>query len=208
MGLRFPVKNMTVQELTQRTSPAAVPGGNTESYPTVFYDTQTYLAAGSNQLTFFQNTNADATLSNMEAAGSFPDPKFWQLWGVTLTPLLPVSDAAVPTAWRDMERLVLTGRPILTLTISDKNYGPIPITFVHASGGVTGFGYQVAAVAATAIQYANNGTFDGGYCYAGAILIPPKVNFNWTIRWGNPQAVAADTLLRLEMNGVIHRRIL
>ena len=208
MGARFPVKPKTVQELAQMTSPATVPGGNVESYPTVWFDTQTYLAAGSANLRFFQTTNQDQTLSNMENAGSFPDPKFFQLWYVTCTVLLPTNELAVPSQWADMDNIVRIGRPNLSISISDKTYGPIPLTFAHASGGPTGFGYNAAAVAATATEYANNGVFDGGYCYAGSIIIPPKVGFNWLIEWGNAQAVLADTLIRLEMNGVSYRRIL
>lgn len=206
---KVPVVPMTTDRLKALTEPRSTPGGNMEAYRHILYDTQTYPAAGAAApLTFFQVTNADRTLSNMEQAGTLPDPKFLQLWYVSCDIILPVAADAAPQQLQDLANLISVGRPIFSLIISDKEYGPWPLSFLHCSGGVVGFGYAAAAVAATATEYGNNGIMDGGFCTDGAIVIPPKVGFNATIRWGNPQAVLADTLIRVNLDGVISRRIL
>lgn len=206
--MRVPVRARSLAELQAITSPVSVPDGQSEAIRYTFFDTQTYVAAGSAQLSFFQSVNADKTLSNMQSQGQFPDPQYFELWYISCDVLLPVSSAAVPAAWADMTSLIETGRPILELVISDKRYVQVPLTFCHASGGISGFGYSVAALAATAKEYANNGIFDGGYCVDGAIILPPKVGFTVNIRWGNPIAVAADTPIRVNLDGVLHRRVL
>lgn len=205
---RVPVKARSIAELAAITSPVAIPAGQSEAIRYVYYDTQTYATAGSAQLTFFQNVNNDLTLSNMEAQGQLPDPKYLELWYISADILLPASQDDPAVAWDDMISLVLTGRPVLSLVISDKTYVRVPLTYCHASGGAVGFGYNLAGVDATAKEYANNGIFDGGYCVDGAITIPPKVGFQVNITWGNPTAVAADTRIRVNLDGVLHRRVL
>lgn len=205
---RVPVRPRSVTELASLTSPVSIPAGQSEAIRWQYYDTQTYLQAGSSALTFFQTVSNDVTLSNMEAQGQLPDPKYLELWFVSCDILLPKASAAVPNAAGDMLNLVMIGRPIFTLTISDKVYIRTPLSFLHASGGVDGFGYSVAAVAATAAEWANNGVQDGGYCVDGSIIIPPKVGFQASIAWGNAQAVLADTRIRINLDGVLHRRVL
>lgn len=208
--MRIPIRGYTFEELEGQATPAALPGGNLEAYHQPYYDTQTYPAAGIGELTYFQDVSNDRSLSNMEAQGQFPDPKFFRLFGIMCDILLPNA----VDAWDDMVNLISIGRPMLSLTISDKLYGPIPLQMCHTSGGIQGFGTHAAAttVAATTIdvvtQYANNGIQDGGFSHDGAILIPPKIGFNINVRWGNAQAVANDTLIRVLLDGVIYRRIL
>jgi len=206
---RVNIGQPTLAQLRQSVEPKTDPGGNMESYHHVLYDTQTYLAAGTTTLlNFFQTTSQDRTLSNMEQAGTLPDPKFLTLWFVSVDILIPPSLAAPPIAWQDMATILWTGRPIIRLVISDKEYGPVPLSFCHASGGVTGFGVSLADATATGLAYANNGVQDGGFYVGGGIIIPPKVGFNVEVRWGNPAAVDADTLVRVNLDGVMHRRIL
>jgi hypothetical protein len=204
--MRIPIKGYTFEQLEAQTTPAALPGGNLEAYHQPYYDTQTYLAAGSGELTYFQTVSNDRSLSNMEAQGQFPDPKFFRLFGIMCDIILPNA----VDAWDDMVNLISVGRPTLALTISDKLYGPIPLQMCHTSGGIQGFGVAATTVAATTIesQWANNGIQDGGFSHDGAILIPPKIGFSVNVRWGNAQAVANDTLIRIILDGVIYRRIL
>lgn len=205
----IPVRALTASELSAKSSPASTQGGALESYRASFFDTETYPAAGIGELDFFVTTKADPTLSNMRTAGQFQDPDFFQLWALALDFILPVSADAAPTAWADMDNLVRTGRPIVTLNISDKNYGPWLATEMHGTGGATGFGYSDAGVVGVLDhEYANNGILGHSLWLDGSIIIPPKIGFRINIRWGNAQAVAADTLVRPVMQGVIARRIL
>jgi len=202
--MRIPIEGYTFEQLEAQTTPAALPGGNLEAYHQPYYDTQTYPAAGIAELTYFQTVANDLTLSNMEAQGQFPDPKFFRLFGIMADIILPNG----VVAWNDMVNLITVGRPIISLTISDKRYGPFPLQMAHTSGGIQGFGYTGGDLAQVSQEWANNGIQDGGFSHDGAILIPPKIGFSVTVRWGNAQAVAADTLIRLILDGVIYRRIL
>lgn len=202
MGVRVPVKPKSLAQLRLQSNPQAVEGGQSEALRWTLYDTQTYVSTATRQLRYFQTTNQDLSLSNMEAPASLPNPQYFEIFYFGADVLLP----AAVTAWEDMIALILTGRPTFTFSISNKTYGPFPLSYFHASGGVTGFGYTT--VAATGTEYANNGTFDGGYCVDGAITIPPVTNFSVTLDWPAALTLAADTLIRVNMDGVLHRKVL
>lgn len=208
--MHFPVNALSVRDLEAMVSPEAVPGGNLEAVPTMFYDTQTYPAAGTAALQYFRVTNNDQTLSNMAGAGQFPDPQFFQIYYFTCDVIIPSAafSAAAPAVWQDVNQIMLAARPTFTFSLSDKPYGTVPLSLLSAAGGIKGFGYSNAAVAATAVEYATN-TGGSPWCVDGAIIIPPKTNFSVEVRFGNAAAaVAADTLVRIGMVGNWHRRIL
>ena len=48
------------------------------------YDTQTFTSATTTELTFFQTTNADPTITNMRQGGTLPSPWSLQLHMITL----------------------------------------------------------------------------------------------------------------------------
>lgn len=206
--MNFPITPRPLAELAAMTSPVAVPDGQSEAIRWVAFDTQTYLQAGSATLNFFQAVNADQTISNMQQPGSFPDPQYMEIYQISCDVLLPATVVAAPAAFADMINLIMVGRPLLSLIISDKRYVQVPLSFCHASGGAQAFGYNSAAVAAVAHEFANNGIFDGGFWIDGSITIPPKVGFQVRIDWGNAQAVLANTLIRINLDGVLHRRVL
>lgn len=208
MSFRVPVRPATNAQLDKWANPSAVAGGQNEAVPWVLYCTQDMVTDDTLLLNFFQTLHADKSLGNMELAGMLPDPQFFQAYYFGLDVLMPVADAAVPAAWDEMHTLVLTGRGYWTFVVSDKNYGPFPVSFLHASGGVTGFGYNAAAAALTATEFANNGTFDGGWCVDGAHIIPPKVGFKVTMQWPAVTTLTATTKLRMWIAGVLHRRVL
>lgn len=206
----FQIRPYSKQQLDAFTTPAAIPGGNMEAYPKVLYDTQTYVAAGSaTLLTFFTTTNADLTLSNMEGPGQLPDPKYFNIWQIRCHIILPESDAAAPTAWGNLQSIVDTRRPRFRLTIQDKPYGDIPLIDMPHGGGLHGFGYSDGTGAGVVShEYAHNGAMTGGFWVGGALWLKPKVNFSATINWGGATvAVAADTLIRIELHGVEYRAI-
>lgn len=206
----FQIKPYSLQTLQGITTPAAIIGGNMEAYPKVLYDTQTYVAAGSaTLLSFFSTTNADLSLSNMEGPGQLPDPKFFNIFQIQCHVILPESDAAAPTAWRDLQSIVDTRRPRFRLTIQDKPYGDIPLINMPSPGGLHGFGYSDGTGAGVVShEYANNGAPTGGWWVGGALWIKPKVNFVGQIFWGGATAaVAADTLIRVQLVGVEYRAI-
>lgn len=206
--MRVPIKPRTLEELRNITTPAPVVGGNMEVFRDPLYDTQSYPAAGIAQLNFFVNPNADQTLSNIEQGGTVPDPEYYQLWYARVTPIIPPTVAAAPTTWRDMQRLMTIGRPTLTLTIMSKPYGPWHVHEMGTSGPqYYGYSTQVAAAGGTSTEIANAGPDMAGFCFDGALWLLPKASYRAVIRWGNPQAVAVDTLLRLTLDAAHYRAI-
>lgn len=215
-GFGFPVVGRTLAQLKKMASPDAAVRGTSEAIAWTLFDTQTYDDAVTTQLAFFQVTNTDRSITNMQTGGTLPDPQFFEIYYFGMDVLQQVtSDVTTdvtPGAWDNIQRLMLTSRAFWTFTISDKEYGPWPASLLHGSGGVQGFGFAATTVAATSLanQYGLNGPVDGGYCMDGAIVIPPKVGFRLQLNW--PAAVdllgTVDVELRAMMHGVLHRRVL
>lgn len=184
------------------------------------YDTQVYPTTGITSLTFFTATNADKTLSNMEAAGQFPAPQSFQIYNICCD-LYPnaagLSEVAAPAAPAtsvpgnvdDMQKILLQARPVWTLNISSKIYGPYSLTLLHGTGGpqgfLSGFGTVAAAVVA---QHARNETSEG-WNYYGSIIIPEQTSFSITVTFqGTLVPVNAAHNIRLSLLGIQQRRVL
>lgn len=206
--VKVPVRPQTFGKLHAESRPSLP--GQPEAIPWVFYDTQTYISGTTTELTFFQVTNVDRTISNMPNAGQLPDPQYfqWYYWGCDI-----LLDASVDTgndeagAIDDVAKLLFTGRGIATFTLSDKVYGPFPQSFLHASGGPTGFASSTFTPPVS-IQYANNGVFDGGFSWGGAITISPKEGFVHRLNWSAAQTLqAGNTDIRLWMLGLLSRKV-
>lgn len=207
--MRVPVQPRTLEELQKLTTPAAVAGGNMEAFRDVLTDTQTYAAAGptGGRLSFFATTNSDPSLSNAVQAGTVPDPEYWQLYYLRAFPILGPQKAANPSRWADVFNLMVGYRPMVTLTIMNKPYGPWPMRPMGVSGPQV-FGYADAAVAGVNDhEYAQAGADLGGFCLDGALWLLPKASFRVTIQWGAASTVAADTLIAVELDGTHYRAI-
>lgn len=182
-----------------------------EAVPYVFYDTQLYTSGTTVQLTFFAGTQTDRSLSNMEAAGALPDPQYFEVQFFGCDILCDASLAGASTevgALDDLQKLLLVSRSRFTFTMSNKTYGPIPLSFLHASGGATG-AMAGTMTAPNMVQVANNGIFDGGYYVGGSIVIPPKVGFGMVLDFSGAQTLnAGNTYIRLWMHGQLNRRVL
>lgn len=199
---KFPVISRTFQQLKELVRPQA---GRSEAVPHFFYDSETYVSAVTTELSFFTNTKASRNLSNLTPAGSLPSDQEFEIYGV----FLDIIADPVATSWLDVSRLIkgaggVNGGPIWQLTISDKNYGPEPLTALGPTGGITGF----SDAAAAPIQYANNGHVQCGWWADAAIVIPPEISFSLTTRWQAPVTLSGDTLLRISLGGTLHRRVL
>lgn len=206
MGFRVAVKAKTRAELVRQSNPGV--GDQPEALSWVFYDTQPYVSGATVRLPFFQQTGQSQAITNMEAGGQLPDPQFFEIAYFGCDILTDVFDGATAAAGglNDVQRLVLTSQAYWSFNISNKSIGPFPLSFCHASGGVTGF---VAGATATLGGYANNGIFDGGFCVDQAITIPPKVGFFVDVNWPTAVTLGQDpTQVRFWMAGTLHRRVL
>ena len=209
MSRGFAIRPKTFQQLNAEAFPQSV--GQPECFAHYWYDTQTYLDNATTQLTFFAATQADRSLSNLPTAGQLEDPQFFEIHCIMLD---AVADAGFVTtaaggvagAIDDLGLLMVTGRPRVTLNISDKQYGPWPATLMHASGGPVGFGWGTFT-AEESLQYGNNGPPDGGLFIGGSIIIPPKVGFRLTMDWPAAVNLTDDYRLKMTLGGVLHRAV-
>ena len=205
--LRFPVRAKTLAQLKQLSEPQAVAGGTSEAIPWVFYDTQTYVDNTTVNLQYFTQTPANRNLGNLNPAGSLPEPQYFEIYSFNMD---VIQAASSTTAWTDLNQLLTgptgNGGPIFTFSLADKNYGPWPLTYLHGSGGITGFGLGPAAAAVE--EYANNSIPDGAFWMDGALCIPPNQAFGATIAWQAPEDISGNLLIRVAMAGVLHRRVL
>lgn len=211
MGLIDPiVMAKSKAQLAQIVDPQVVAGGQSEAVPWVLYDTQLFTSAATTTQTFYATQQNDRTLSNLLQAGALTDPQYFEIFNLGFDVLTAnTSDAGGATGRiDDIQRIMLVGRPIFTLTISDKNYGPFPLSFLHTSGGAVGMGWGTFT-AEESIQYGNNSLPDGGWNWRGSVVIPPKVGFSVTVQWAAAQTLTGgNPQLRFWMAGVLHRRVL
>lgn len=217
---RIAIPVLGYDDLVQSANPrsAAVP----ESIPWWFYDTQTYTSTATTQLTFFAATTGNRDLSNLESGGQIPDPNFFAVHYINAdfmqnaagTPYTTTAGigAAVTnaSALNDVGELLLSGRARFTLTISDKRYGPWPLSVTGGTGAALGFSAIAGLSGAGNAQRSDFGynALTGGAFIGGKIMIPPKVGFSVVVDWPAALTLTGDYRVRLTMYGVYYRRIL
>ena len=183
-----------------------------EALPWVLYDTQAWTTAVTTTQTYFTTVQNDKTLGNMEGPGQLPDPQFFEVHYIGCDFLLtPNSVAAVAAAGplTDIAQFLFAQRGTFEFNISNKRMGPFPLSFLHASGGPTGYLAITNAAAAQKNEYANNGVFDGGFCVGGALLIPPKGSFDIPLRLAAAATLQTSPLnVRVWQAGALYRRVL
>ena len=206
---RFRIVNRTKDQLREMVTPKSVVGGNLQAIPYVLYDTQTYLSGATVDLSFFQEPQADQTLSNLTGS-TLPIDEWVEIEWMFISPIVPATNTdAAGSSWRIMDALMWQGRPTHTLTIQNKDYGILPTSFFHSEGGISGYGYNQASVATTVLEYANWGQ-GYGYWVGGQIVLPPQAGFNTRLRWNAPVTVPGgnDIRIRVSYLGTLHRPIL
>lgn len=191
----------------------ATPGpGDLESYPDIKYDRQTFPQAGGVARLAFYTAVGAQNVTNMEAAGQFPAPQWFQLFQVCVTPMAagpsnittPASGTNQTGILNDWDLLTKTQGAILNLAIAKKQYGPWPLLAHHGlGGGASGFITQAAAT--TGQQTVSNGPADGGFGPQGEIIIPPNVGFTVSIDLTAAQALTVATLVEVAFVGRIYR---
>jgi hypothetical protein len=184
-----------------------------ESYPHIIYDRQTYAQAGQASVSFFSTLSNDPTITNMEAAGQFPSPQWFQPFGIMVTPMAAGPSNITPGAsgtnltgiQNDWDLLTKTQRAVLSLSIAKKQYGPWPVLALHGTGGAMGF--FTNSTASLTAQQVQNGWPDGGFGPQGEIVIPPNVGWSVTIQLAAAQAVTVATLIEVAIVGRLYRAV-
>jgi len=202
---------LTAAQLAAAANPLSA--GQPEAQPWFLYDTQLITSGTTTSASFFVNQNADKTMSNIESGGQLPDPQYFIVHYVTCDILdPPVANAGhAATALgpvNDIDVLLKTQRATFTFSMSNKNYGPFPLTLCHATGGATGNG-TATYTAEASIWYGNNGIVgSGGFPFLGSLVIPPKVGFNITVNFAAAPTLSGNINMRIGMAGVLYRRVL
>lgn len=210
MGFGVRYNAATRAQLRAKSTP---PSGNApEAIWWQYYDVQTYVDAVTTELNFFQVTNVDRTITNMPAAGQLPDPQWLSIFDITVDYLVQNTSVAgavgVTGVYNDLALLINVGRPVWTLQLSDKNYGPFSLSLLHGTGGPVGFIAANGTAAATEQHQLASNVLNPGWNYKGSLIIPPKTNFVINVRWSAAQNLTANVLMRLSLHGILSRRTL
>lgn len=206
--MRFEVAPLTYEEIIGQGRPQLP--NQPEAFQAVLFDTLQYPTANpAVALTFFQqNAQQDPTITNV-ANGNIPSGYNFRMQALNLDILAEPSFTgnAVTGTLTDIARFLKTNRATLQFKINDKEYGQIPATFAHASGGETGF-VAASYTAPQGYQFGNNGIFDGGFDTDGAQWILDKQPFSVKLSF-QPAAVALsqNVYVRVSMRGTLYRPV-
>ena len=211
--MRYKIVPKTKAQLMRLANPEMA--NQPEVLPWILYDTQVFTSASTTSLSFFTTLQTNKSLGNMESAGQLPDPQFFEMHyiGCDIMRVVTTAAGATPGAIDDIQKVLFgdagTGADAgrFTFTMSNKRFGPFPLSFCHASGGATGFGWGTFT-AEESLQYGNNSIPDGGFYCGGTIIIPPKIGFDVTLDWGGTIPLASNVAVRMNLVGVLHRRVL
>lgn len=197
-------------------------GNAPESVPWWFYDTQLYTSAATVSSVFFAAPQASRDLGNLPTGGALPDPNFFAIHYLNVdfmqnaagTPYTTTAGigAAVTNAGalNDVGSLLLSGRGRITLTISDKAYGPWPLSVTGGTGAALGFLAIAGLSGAGNAQRSDFGynALTGGAYIGGKVIIPPKVGFQVQLDWPAALTLTGNYQVRVTMYGVYYRRVL
>ena len=214
-GFGVPIDAQTLASVNRKGTPKAGDGSEVIWYQ--LYDTQSYVSGTTVALNFFAAPSTDDTLSNLSQGGQLPARQSLQIHQCCLDILsvLPVTldTAAGPLTTAGVLNdlaLILFGanqRPIWTLIVSNKTYGPYSLTVLHGTGGPMGFGYGSSiATNSGSIQYAKNDP-EPGWNYWGSLIIAQQSNFNLTMKWSTAATLTADKRLRTSLMGILNRPV-
>lgn len=185
--------------------------GDLESYPDIKYDRQKFPAAGGVASLAYFTAVAGQNTTNMEAAGQFPAPQWFQPFAFCITPMaagpsnitLGASGTNATGIQNDWDLLTKTQLGVFNFSISRKSYGPWPLLALHGLGGAMGFFTNGSTTLGG--EQVQNGPADGGFGPQGEIVIPPNVGFKISIDLLAAQAISVDTIVEVAMIGRIYR---
>ncbi|KKM21392.1 hypothetical protein LCGC14_1635860 [marine sediment metagenome] len=203
---QFPIQGYNLVQLEELVTPGKQ-ALDMQAVPQPLYDTQTYVNATTQELTFFTTAAAGGDwLTNMEVAGQLPNPDFFVIQYMTMDiiGLPPGDEDNLLDYYRLLFGTGVLGAPYVSARLKSKDYGPWPLSYLNGTGGPTGFTTR------TAVEYANNGVpGQAGVWIGGAIVIPPLVSWSMRMRWSAPVTLAkgANVQLRLNLEGTRYRSI-
>jgi hypothetical protein len=201
---------LTWAQLKSSTTPQP---GEPETIRHILYDTQTYTDNSTTELTFFGAAQSDRTLSNMPQGGSLPEGQYFAIREVCLDVFAAATTAFVTTAAGgvtgavdDLGVLLINCRPVLTIELNDKKYGPVPAVACRGLGGPVG-GMSGTFTAEENLQWATNGRPGDGFFHENGIIVPPQTSFTVRINWAAAANITGDQKVRVALRGTLYRRV-
>lgn len=200
------IKPLTWSEILQYGQPRSA--DQPEAFRDTIFDTQSYVDNTTTTLSFFQTVQNDKTLGNIQSAGALPAANAFAISAISAEWLIGPEAGGVAggAGVSDVNLLMITGRPTLKFTMADKDYGPWPLAYAGAAGGVTLEGYGTTTADANAAGYANISP-NGGYFLGNSLILLPNVQFSVTVTWAAAQNISADRRLRVSLHGTRYRRV-
>lgn len=199
----FRLVSKPMEQLEQQARPLT---GIPEVVPWYFFHRRTYTSASTTELDFFNQTETDRGLSNMDLAGQIPTPQYMEVYSFHVDVLQPMTTAAggVDGAVNNIELLRRSGRGRWVFELSGKTYGEFPLVGIGPTGNPVGFGWGTFT-AEESLQWG------GWVAQFGAqdpiITIPPTTAFRARLRWTASQTLTADQVVEFGLWGALHRKI-
>lgn len=192
--------------------------GQIEAIRQPLYDLQAYPAAGATSLTFFAvpNGQSSKTLSdtNMETAGSLPNPKRFLVLGISLQffpgtvfPSAAGAAAGIDSFVNDVWE-IFSATSYLELFIGSKSYIQAPIYLFPPTTRLSGFAGMSDASTAGANLFSRTS-------YAAAsgtpfqmnppVMLEPTQNFKVTLNFPTAVAITNAGRIGVNLHGVLYR---
>ena len=192
------------EQLEQQARPLT---GIPEVVPWYFFHRRTYSSGASTEVDYFNQTETDRGLSNMDLAGQIPTPQYLEIYSFHFDVLQPVTSTAtgVTGAISNIELLRRSGRGRWLFELSGKTYGEFPLSGIGPVGNPVGFGFGTVTAATESVQW-------GGWIAQFAaqdplLTIPPTTAFRARTRWTTAQTLTADVVIEFGLWGALHRKI-
>lgn len=167
-----------------------------------YYDTvgtgTTIVAAYS----FFSTAQSDVTLGNLQQPNTVPSEEYFELHGIFLEPLVPIT-AASEVNVNNLITFYYVARPVLQVNYANKLYGQFPISHLTRPGG---FSVTSAIVTHSEAFWNSDGA---GVWIDGALLFQPRQTFTFVVTAvAGGSITTASLLMRMSLYGTKYRRVL
>ena len=206
MAVRYPIVAYTYDQLNADARPGN--SSQPESIPYTFFDQQNFATLWTN-VNFFAAVPTDPTLGNIQQANTLSAEQYFRLFAITLDWIISAtsqSSSGAPTIIDDLLQIMNGSRALVVVNIAMKQYVNTPIHNFHSSGGIN-VQYQLGTPTGSALgNYAQNWYPDGGYNIGGAIVLPPKQTFQFSVQ-GVAAALVATRAGRFTLHGVLSRPV-
>lgn len=183
--------------------------GASEKISNPLWDVRDYLQASPvTTLSFFADKQAGVDRTNQKIGGTIPQGHFQEVLGLIVKADAQVTAAMAATnAINDIRLLGRNG--VLTLNISNKQYGTWPLWMLFGGSGVWTDGATDGLAVANNLVTGNTGVPDPRSYYelSEPVIIPPQQPFNVTVRWPANQTITADVRLTVVLEGSEYRPI-